>query len=41
MTVRGRIARDGNNANRDFDLGSGGSTIHITTRNGGIRLRRI
>ena len=40
MTVRGRIGRDGNDANRDFDLGSGGSTIRITTRNGGIRLRK-
>ncbi len=41
ITVRGRIGRDGNDANRDFDLGSGGSTIRISTRNGGIRLRKV
>ncbi len=41
MTVRGWIGRDGNDANRDFNLGSGGSNIRITTRNGGIRLRKV
>ncbi len=41
ITARGRIARDGNDATREFDLGSGGSaSIRIATRNGGIRLRR-
>jgi hypothetical protein len=42
ITVRGRIARDGNDANREFDLGSGGaSSIRVSTNNGSIRLRRI
>jgi hypothetical protein len=40
ITVRGRIRRDGNDGNREFDLGTGGSSIRVTTRNGGIRLRR-
>jgi hypothetical protein len=41
ITVRGRISRNGNDADRDFDLGSGGSSIRVTTHNGGIRLRRL
>jgi hypothetical protein len=40
MAVRGRITPNGDNGSREFDLGSGGSSIRISTRNGGIRLRR-
>ncbi len=42
MSVRGSVGRNnGNDGNREFDLGTGGPTMRITTRNGGIRLRQI
>ena len=37
VTVRGRVQP----RNLDFNVGSGGPLIHVTTTNGGIRLRRI
>lgn len=43
ITELGRVSRngdDGNRVNREFDLGAGGASVRITTRNGGIRLRR-
>jgi hypothetical protein len=41
VTVRGRISNNGHDdGNREFDLGSGGGPIRVSTRNGGIRLRR-
>jgi DUF4097 and DUF4098 domain-containing protein YvlB len=42
ITVRGRISRHGrDDGDREFDLGSGGGSIRVSTRNGGIRLRRV
>ena len=37
VTVQGRIRP----RNLDFNVGSGGPLIHVTTKNGGVKLRRI
>jgi DUF4097 and DUF4098 domain-containing protein YvlB len=37
ITVQGRIRP----RNLDFNIGSGGPLIHVTTKNGAVRLRRI
>lgn len=41
MTVSGWIGRRTKEERKQFNIGSGGSPITISTRNGGIRLRRL